>query len=311
MDAAPPPPPRPPQANLALALGSSSRIRVVALGQPRRWLTDAYVRLLGMKWRHLLLIFIAGFLGFNLVFATLYALIPGSLADGSRGGQAASYVDSFFFSVQTVATIGYGVLYPKTLYANVLVTVEIMAGVIGFAMGNGLMFARFSRPTARIIFSKVATIVPHNGVPTLMFRAANQRHNRILEAHVKVSLSRSETSSEGRVMRRSRELALERRDNPTFVLSWTVMHSIDEMSPLFGMSRDELARSDIALVVVMNGTDETFAQPVYARHSYGADDIVWDRQFADIISMSEDGRPTIDYRKFHDVVEVPSPSAGD
>jgi inward rectifier potassium channel len=274
---------------------------VVAHGLPRRFLTDAYVRLMGMKWSQLILLFVLGFLGFNLVFAGLYSLAPGSLGDSSRNGGPASPLDAFFFSVQTVATIGYGVLYPRNLYANILVTIEIMGGVIGFAMGNGLMFARFSRPTARIMFSNIAVVAPHNGVPTLMFRAANQRHNLILEAHVRVALTRTEISSEGRPMRRFRDLAVERRDNLTFVLSWTVMHPIDESSPLFGMSRQDVLGSDLGIVVVMNGTDESFAQPVYARHTYAAADIVWGRHFADIIGRTEDGKPSIDYAKFHSV----------
>ncbi len=285
-------------------VASHGRIRVEAKGLPRRWLTDSYVRLLELKWRRLLLLFVVGFIGFNTLFAGLYSLAPGSLADGSRNGEAVPPIDAFFFSVQTVATIGYGVLYPKTLYANILVTVEIMAGVLGFAMGTGLMFARFSRPTSRIMFSKQAVIAPHNGMPTLMFRAANQRHNLILEAHVRVAVTREEISSEGRAMRRSRDLKLERQDNLTFVLSWTVMHPIDAASPLFGMTKEQMADSDIAIIVVMTGADESFAQQVYARHVYSATDIVWGRNFADIIGVTEKGYPSIDYGKFHELEEI-------
>ena len=281
--------------------GGSVRRRIVVIGRPRRLLTDSYVWLMALKWWQLVAIFGIGFLSFNLVFAFLYWVRPGSLADSSLVGRFETYPDAFFFSVQTVATIGYGVIYPKTLYANTLVTIEIMFGVMGFAMVNGLMFARFSRATARIMFSNVAVIAPHNGIPTLMFRAANQRHNLILEAHVRVALTRMEVSSEGREMRRFRDLSVERRDNLTFILSWTVMHPIDELSPFYGMSAEDVAASDIEIVVVMTGTDESFAQPVYARHVYRATDIVFDRHFADIIGDTEDGRRSIDYSKFHDV----------
>jgi inward rectifier potassium channel len=295
-------PPKPaPSPNFALVTGTNGRTNITAIGLPRRWLTDTYVRLMGMKWRHLLLLFVAGFVGFNLLFTLLYALVPGCLGNSNRPDEAVSPLDAFFFSVQTVATIGYGVLFPKTLYANALVTVEIMGGVIGFAMGNGLMFARFSRPTARIMFSKVAVISRFNGMPTLMFRAANQRHNMILEAHVRMVIVRAETSAEGKTMRRFRDLAIERRDNITFVLSWTVMHPIDELSPLYGMTAQELAESDLNIVVVMTGTDENFAQPVYARHVYNARDIVWGKQFKDIIGVASHGGPSIDYGKFHAV----------
>jgi inward rectifier potassium channel len=305
MEASPKPPPKalPPGSFLRDMRFTSGRAHVVALGLPRRLLTDAYVRLMGMKWSQLILLFVLGFLGFNILFASLYSLVPESLGDSSGKGESPSPLDAFFFSVQTVATIGYGVLYPKSLYANILVTFEIMAGVIGFAMGNGLMFARFSRPTARIMFSRIAVVAPHNGVPTLMFRAANQRHNLILEAHVKVALTRVEISSEGRAMRRFRDLAIERRDNLSFFLSWTVMHPINESSPLYGLSPEEITGSDISIIVVMNGADESFGQPIYVRHIYAARDIVWGRHFADIIGVTPDGRPTIDYGKFHTLDE--------
>ena len=285
--------------------GRGVPIDIVPIGVNRRWLTDAYVRLMAMKWRHLFLIFVIGFLSFNALFAFLYWFVPKSLGDSSNTGFGGSFLDAFFFSVQTVATIGYGVLYPRTTYANVLVTLEIMCGVIGFAMGNGLMFARFSRPTARIMFTKNAVIVPHNGVPTLMFRAVNQRHNLILEAHVRLSVTRDETSSEGRVMRRFRDLEVERRDNLTFILSWTVMHPINEASPLYGLSAQDMIDQDIGIVIVMNGTDEGFGQSVYARHAYNAEDIVWNRQFKDIIGALDDGRRTIDYRNFHELEAPP------
>ena len=306
MDATPPcePPSQPSAKLLQAATLSSGRDRLTVIGQPLGWLTDAYVRLMGMSWKQLILLFVLSFVSFNLLFAILYSLMPGSLADSSRTGGPPSLIDAFFFSVQTVATIGYGVLFPKSLYANVLVTIEIMAGVMGFAMGNGLMFARFSRPTSRIMFSNVAVITAHNGVPTLMFRAANQRHNLILEAQVRLAMTRVETSTEGRVMRRFRDLAVERRENLTFVLSWTVIHPIDEMSPLFGMTEEEIVKGDFNIIVVMTGTDESFSQPVYARHSYHASDIRWGKEFVDILGVGEKGQLTINYNCFHQVVDA-------
>lgn len=288
----------------AVAKRNVSERKIVAVGRPQRFTTDAYVRALEMKWRHLILLFALSFLSFNLAFATLYWIQPDSLGNGSKGESAQSFLDAFFFSVQTVATIGYGVLFPKTLYANILVTGEIMSGVLGIAMVTGLMFARFSRPTARVMFSNVAVIAQQNSVPTLMFRAANQRHNLILEAHVRMALTRFETSVEGRTMRRFRDMEVERDSNLTFVLSWTVMHPITELSPLYGMTPEDLAASGIEIIVIVTGTDESFAQPVYARHVYAATDIIWDRHFVDIIDVAEDGTRIIDYSKFHDVEEA-------
>ncbi|HLG90001.1 MAG TPA: ion channel [Alphaproteobacteria bacterium] len=300
MDSATPPPPRRSVPTLTSQIARAGRAKVVALGREREFVGDLYVRAMALKWRHLILGFSISFIAFNLLFAFFYWIKPGSLGDGNRG-DATSYLDAFFFSVQTVATIGYGVIFPKTLYANLLVTIEIMSGVLGLAMVTGLMFARFSRPTARIMFSKVAVISPYDGVPTLMFRAANERHNLILEAHVRMVLTRFETSSEGRVMRRFRDLRVERQDNLTFILTWTVMHRIDETSPLYGLSPEEIANSDAEIIVVMTGTDESFSQPVYARHGYSATDIVFDSDFVDILDVADDGTRTINYGRFHDV----------
>jgi len=301
MDSATPPPPRPQPRSVGSLVTRTGRAKVVALGRDRQFVSDFYVRAMELKWRHIILIFIVSFISFNTLFAFFYWIRPESLGDASQGGTARSFLDAFFFSVQTVATIGYGVIYPKSLYANVLVTTEIMAGVLGLAMVTGVIFARFSRPTARIMFSKIAVIAPHNGMPTLMFRAANQRHNLILEAHVRVVLTRFETSAEGRVMRRFRDLAVERQDNLTFILTWTVMHPIDAFSPLHGMSAEEIANSDMEIIVVMTGTDESFAQPVHARHSYAAGDIVFGRHFVDIMDVNTEGTRTINYGRFHDV----------
>lgn len=309
MDSAAPPPPRQSPPSLGVQISRSGRARVIALGRERRFVSDLYVRAMELKWRQLILGFVLSFLTFNVVFAFLYWIRPGSLGDGSSASTTGSFVDAFFFSVQTVATIGYGVIYPKTVYANVLVTIEIMAGVLGLAMVTGLMFARFSRPTARIMFSKIAVVAPYDGIPTLMFRAANERHNLILEAHARMVLTRFETSVEGRVMRRFRDLTVERRDNLTFILTWTVMHRIDETSPLYGMTPEEIANSDLEIIVVMTGTDQSFAQPVYARHAYSAADIIFDRHFVDIMDVRDDGTRTIDYGKFHEVEPLASAPA--
>jgi inward rectifier potassium channel len=261
---------------------------------------DLYHNLLTMGWSGFMAVLAAGYLVFNLAFAALYLLQAGAIANAKPG----SYADAFFFSVQTMATIGYGDMHPQTLYANLLVTVEVLLAMMALALATGLVFARFSLPTARIMFSSVAVIAPYDGKPTLMFRAANQRKNRILEAQVNVSLLREEASAEGVRMRRFQDLALTRARTPMFALTWTVMHVIDETSPLRGATRESLAREQAEIVVTIFGLDETVSQQIHARYSYLARDIAWNRRFVDILGRLEDGTRVVDYRRFHDVEEL-------
>ena len=212
-------------------------MRGARAGRARRALratrTDLYHALLTASWGVLFALLAGAYAVFNLVFALLYRLQDGSIFNAKPG----SFMDAFFFSVQTMATIGYGDMHPATLYANLLVTVEVLLGLTGFALATGLVFARFSRPTARIMFSRYAVVTTHDGRRMLMFRAANQRRNRILEARASLMLVRNEWTKEGTVMRRFYDLKLTRSHNPTFALTWTVMHPIDGESPLKGVTR--------------------------------------------------------------------------
>jgi inward rectifier potassium channel len=265
--------------------------------RPRRIeLLDPYHRLLTVPWSVFFGLIAIAYAAFNATFAALYRLQDGSILGASRG-----FADAFFFSVQTMATIGYGEMRPATLYANVLVSVEVLLGLVGFALATGIIFARFSRPTARILFSDVAVVTRHDGRPTLMLRAANQRSNRILEAQVTLTLARNETTAEGDWIRRLRDLPVERRRSPLFRLSWTVMHVIGQDSPLHGASPEDLAAQEAELIATITGIDETLAQTVYARHSYEGHKILFGRRFADILTPG-DGARTIDYSRFHDTV---------
>jgi inward rectifier potassium channel len=260
---------------------------------------DVYHLLLTAKWRWFFAWLAVAYLVFNMVFALLYLVQPGSIGSAREG----SFADAFFFSVQTMATIGFGVMHPATFYANLVVSAEALLGMAGFALAAGLIFARFSRPTARVLFSRVAVVTRFNGVPTLMFRCANERQNQIFEAQVHVDLARQETSTEGMEIRRSHDLKLARDRNPQFRFSWTVMHPIDPSSPLHGIDPDLLAGQDASIVVTLTGVDESLSQPVFVRTAYRADEILWDRRFVDILSQTEDGRTLVDYARFHDTVE--------
>ena len=262
--------------------------------------TDLYYQLLVMPWA-LFLGLIAGlFVCANGLFAIAYLLGGDSIANARPG----SLSDAFFFSVQTMATIGYGALYPTTVYANLLVAIEAFVGLLGVTMATGLMFARFARPTARVMFSNVAVIMPYNGQPTLMFRAGNRRGNQILEARLWVTLIREETTTEGYTMRRFYDLDLTRHQSPFFVLTWTALHPIDANSPLYGETPESLAQSTAEILVILTGVDETVAQTVHARHAYSAREILWNHQFVDVFSVLPNGQRVIDYTRFHHVMSL-------
>jgi inward rectifier potassium channel len=277
---------------IALTSGRSA----ITIGQQSR-LRDIYHLLLTMPWWAFFTWMAVAFVSLNAVFAAIYLVDPNGIANARPG----SFVDSFFFSVQTIGTLGYGVMAPRTLYANIVVTVETFIGVANIALSTGLIFARFSRPTARILFSRVAVITLFQGVPTLMFRAANQRGNQILEAEVSLSWSFSTATQEGNSMRRFQELRVAKSRSPLFALSWLVLHPIDSTSPLWQATPESLAASESEFVVVISGNDQSFAQRIFARHSYLAEEVVWNRAFVDILKFGRDGELVVDYTRFHDL----------
>ncbi len=230
-------------------------------------------------------------------------LAGGDCIENARHGY---FWDAFFFSVQTMASIGYGAMYPRLEcpYTNALVTIESITGLMVLTIATGLMFARFSNPTAKVLFSKVAVIALHNGITTLMFRTANQRHNQIVSADLKVTLIRNEMSLEGEFMRRFYDLKLVRSQSPIFALSWTVMHQIDENSPLYGATSESLAETETEIAIVLTGIDDTVSQPIHARHFYLADELLWNHRFVDILVRNTEEGDAIDYTKFHDVREI-------
>ena len=270
------------------------QVRRVGLRVP--WWTDLYHRALTLRWWQFLGVGCAIYLGLNFVFAVLFLLQPGSIS----GAQAGSFGDAFFFSVQTIATIGYGQMSPGTLYANLLVTVETMAGLVFVALSTGVVFARISRPTARVMFGRVATVAPQNGVPTLSFRIGNERRSQILEADVTVALLRYERTQEGVQFRRFYDLALARSHTPVFALTFTVMHPIGQDSPLHGATAESLLAEDAEFLISVTGLEETTSQTVHARYAYLPDEVLFGRRFADIFDSEPDGTRVINYNRFHE-----------
>src|SRR5436309_14129662 len=264
---------------------------------------DLYHHLLSAPWPRLLATIAGLYLAANALFALAYLARPGSIGNARPG----SLVDAFFFSVQTMATIGDGKLVPRMVFANVLVPVEALVGLLGVAMVTGLMFAKFSRPTARVLFSRHAVVAPHDGVPCFMFRMANERGNNIVHAEVQVVLAREETTLEGDRMRRFHDLVLRRPRSTLFAFSWTAIPPITEASPLYGTTPAALLPAEAEIVVSLTGYDENLAQTIHARHRYQPGDVVWGARFVDILAREPGGVWRIDYARFHDVVPLEAP----
>lgn len=261
---------------------------------------DLYHWLLVITWWQFLSLLSIFYFLVNVAFAGAYLTTSGGIANAKPD----SFIDAFFFSVQSLSTIGYGAMYPQTLYAQILVTFEVLVGLLLVAMATGLMFARFAQPKARVLFSRVAVICPFNNIPTLMLRVANQRDNRIIEARIQMSILKNEISSEGIALRRFYKLDLMRSESPSFAISWLVMHQIDQSSPFYGETIDSLIASDAEVLVILIGIDETFSQTIHARYVYKIRDILWSMRFIDILHKSSNGEYSIDYGKFHDVTPI-------
>ena len=261
------------------------------------WHHDFYHRALTLRWWSFLLVSCIAYLGINVVFAVLYLLQPGSIQGAEPG-----FSDAFFFSIQTIATIGYGLMSPGTFYCNVLDTVETMTGIVFVALATGITFARISRPTARVMFARSAVVNDFDGKPTLSIRLANERRSQILEADVALTLLRYERSREGHELRRFHNLKLVRPHTPVFALTFTVMHVIDEASPLWGATNESLSAEDAELLLSVTGLEEITSQTVHARDAYEPEQIHFGHRYVDIFLDDDAGR-LIDYGNFHEIYD--------
>jgi len=239
------------------------------------------------------------FIAFNAVFAMLYWIGNQPISNVPGG----AYIDYLYFSIETLSTAGYGDMHPDTHYGHFIATVELFTGIFSMSLMTGLIFARFSRPNARLLFAENPVISNHEGVPTLMIRLANERHNIISNATARLWLFRNIVSAEGQPFRRFYELPLVRNESPALALSWTLFHVLDEESPLYGLTADDLDAAKASLVVVVSGYDVVAAQTVHARKSYDHPDIRFGYRYAEILGTAEDGRLRIDYGRFHETVQ--------
>jgi inward rectifier potassium channel len=239
------------------------------------------------------------FTAFNAIFAVFYWIGDQPISNVP----SSSYIDYLYFSIETLSTAGYGDMHPQTHYGHFIATVELFTGIFSMSLMTGLIFARFARPNARILFAEHPVISIHDGKQTLMIRFANERHNVIGNATARLWFLRDFESMEGQSLRRFYELPLVRSEHPALALSWTLYHVLDEASPLYGLTANDFDALNVSLVVVVSGYDVVAAQTVHARKSYDYPDIRFGHRYADILDTSEDGRLKIDYGRFHETFE--------
>jgi inward rectifier potassium channel len=263
------------------------------VGAPRTPLRDFYHALMRLSWPLTILFVATGYSAINALFALGY-LAVGGIANARPG----SFADAFYFSVETMGTIGYGALFPQSTGANLLMTLESTSSLVLTALATGLVFAKFSRPSAALMFSKRLAIAPRNGVPTLTFRVGNLRSNRIVEAQVRVALMRTEQTLEGETFYRLVDLTLARDRILSLSRAWTVLHAIDAHSPLYGETPESLEKQEAEILVTVAGTDDIWMQNVHASYRYQYTDLVWGARLANVLS-EEPNAMILDLTKFH------------
>lgn len=269
-------------------------MQIRRIGVEETLVTDIYHRAMRISWPRFFLIVFLAFILINLLFATLFWRAPGSLSDGGLS----DFFTTFVFSVETFSTIGYGNIYPVSTYGNLIVTIEAATSLISTALLTGLIFAKFSRPSARIIFSSNILWTTQNREPVLAVRLGNIRANTVFDGRAQMTLLRDETSTEGEKLRRLVDLKLVRTETPLFSLSWTLFHPISDDSPLKGMTPEKMKELGWEIIVTFVGLDQDMAQTIAAHSTYNGDHIVRARKFVDMIQFNK-GVRTIDFSKLH------------
>jgi inward rectifier potassium channel len=287
-----------PRSLLSIQMSRRALMHVERLGLSRTYLADLYHVFVTASWSKLFLTLGLLFVVSNVAFAGAY-LLGGDCIRGARPG---SFLDAFFFSVQTMATIGYGHMTPATLWADVLVTMQAFVGLVGTAVSTGLIFAKFAVPTARIVFSDVAVVCPQDGVESLVFRMANERGNLLVAPSLSAVVELDERSAEGRQVRRYHELKLARGTMPIFAFTWTATHPIDAESPLAGMDAASLERADARIYVALTAIEEDLVHTIHARHTWRPEDLRWGERFVEIVTRARGDRVRVDYTRFHETV---------
>lgn len=291
-------------AHVASMLNGDSTLFAQGARKRKLIISDLYHSLLLLSWPKFILFFITSYFSINLIFAVIYFFCgPDSLDGVSRINDLARFSDCFFFSVQTLATIGYGHISPLNFWANFFVTLQALLGILFVAIVTGVCYGRFSKPTARVIFSKHILMSSYNGKPCLILRLANERLNQIVEAKITVSMTQNEISKEGEMTRRFHGLKLERDFSALFSLSWIVRHFIEEDSPLFGYDHEKMKEKQVVILASMTGIDGTFSQAISARRAYSYEDIQYNKRFKDMIFWN-DSKVNIKLEYIHDTIDL-------
>ncbi len=268
-------------------------------GETAFW-SDIYHRAMIASLPALLVTAIAIYLGGNLFFACLYWLGDGAVANVAEP----RFLNLFFFAIEAFTTVGFGEMHPASPWGHAVFTLQGFLAIIATATLTGLIFARFSKPKARILFAANPVIAQHEGHLHFMLRIANARHNHIGDAGAQLWLLRTEVSKEGQRFRRFHELKLGRQQNPAFILSWTLFHVIDATSKLHGLNADDLKAGNYQFIVTLSGRDESSAQELHDRKLYDNNQILWNRRYADILNTDAEGMTTLDYRRFNETTEA-------
>jgi len=275
----------------------AARVRLGAyefkkVGISRFDVRDPYHLAIALTWPAYLLALLALYLSANLIFAVLFWLVPGSVANA----RPHSFADALFFSIETIGTVGYGDMYPTTLYGHVIASTELVCGLAFTAILTGLTFVRFSRPRAKLVFAPNPVVAIHNAQPTLMLQVGNGRPSVLTDATAKLNVLLTETAADGRSLRRAQELRLERAHIPLFPLSWTLMHVLDGKSPLHGYDHRRMLDAEARIFVTLEARDPTLATLVHEIHTYAPEDIRFGVRYRDSIAIGDDGLPVLNLR---------------
>ncbi|MET3981572.1 inward rectifier potassium channel [Mucilaginibacter sp. UYP25] len=279
-------------------INKDGSVNVKRRGLSRFNTADNYHTLIKMSWGKFWLVVLSGYLIANLIFASIYVLIGMDSLDGASGISFGShFLDAFFFSAQTISTVGYGHISPRGVAANSVAAFESMIGLLAFALATGLLYGRFSKPSAKIVYSENLLVSPYkeNG-RGLMFRLANIRKNVLIDLDVEVIFSYNEFV-DGKTIRRFFPLELERKYVSLLTLNWTVVHPLDTNSPLIDISFEDLETYQATFAVLLKAFDDTFSQTVHSRTSYTAQDMVWNAKFIPMFNRDEEGRIELDMSK--------------
>jgi len=265
---------------------------------------NAFHYLINISWTKFLLIVFAGFVGVNLFFAILYQIAGiENLTNAAAQDGLQTFLNTFFFSVQTFATVGYGGIHPTGILSNIIASLESMTGILSFALATGLLYGRFSKPSAKILFSDKAIIAPFKEGKALMFRVANSRDNILMEMEANAMMT-SLDKGDGRFTRKYFPLKLEIKFIYFFPLPWTIVHPIDEESPLYGKTAKDLEELEAELLIMVKGFDDSFSQHVISRSSYKYDEIEWDVKFVRAYTTDESGETIVDLEKVSETERV-------